>query len=121
MPILPQNAQQRNMISEAAVKAGFGAGILEDGAGTKNEKLYLVLQVGGGEIGDITGAVKDLENVDVKDERRMRTENKRGGRDDRGKKGTKAWIMRKKEQAESKGKVVKSSSKYTGRKRRIAF
>jgi 18S rRNA (guanine1575-N7)-methyltransferase len=29
--------------------------------------------------------------------------------------------MRKKEQMERKGKVVKTSSKYTGRKRRIAF
>jgi len=29
--------------------------------------------------------------------------------------------MRKKEQMERKGRVVKSNSKYTGRKRRIAF
>jgi len=31
------------------------------------------------------------------------------------------WIMRKKEQMEKKGKVVKASSKYTGRKRKITF
>ncbi|KAA8576220.1 hypothetical protein EYC84_006372 [Monilinia fructicola] len=37
------------------------------------------------------------------------------------KKGSKAWILGKKEQMERKGKVVKNTSKYTGRKRNIAF
>jgi 18S rRNA (guanine1575-N7)-methyltransferase len=36
-------------------------------------------------------------------------------------KGSKAYIMKKKEQMERQGKVVKASSKYTGRKRRIQF
>ena len=39
----PKNDIQRNMISQAAVRAGFGAGILEDDGGTKNVKVYLVL------------------------------------------------------------------------------
>jgi 18S rRNA (guanine1575-N7)-methyltransferase len=109
------------MISSAAVKAGFGAGLLEDDEGTKNAKTYLVLTVGGGDMdgnGDITGVVRGMEGVDVEDGRRRgRGERKRGEE----KKGSKAWIMRKKEQMERKGKVVKTSSKYTGRKRRIAF
>jgi len=37
------------------------------------------------------------------------------------KKGSKGWIMKKKEQMEAKGKVVKSNSKYTGRKRKITW
>ena len=65
----PKNEQQRTMISGAAIKAGFGAGILEDDPGTKNSKLYLVLTVGGcereGDSGDITGVVKGMEDVDV--------------------------------------------------------
>jgi 18S rRNA (guanine1575-N7)-methyltransferase len=117
----PKNEQQRTMISGAAIKAGFGAGILEDDPGTKNSKLYLVLTVGGsaneGSGGDITGVVKGMEGVDVLDARRKHRE--KGRRDP--KKGGKAWIISKKEQMERKGKVVKHNSKYTGRKRHIAF
>ena len=116
----PKNDLQRTMISGAAIKAGFGAGILEDDPGTKNSKLYLVLTVGGsereGDGGDITGVVKGLEGVDVLDARRKHKEKGRIV-----KKGSKAWIMGKKEQMERKGKVVKSNSKYTGRKRKIVF
>ncbi|KAG9245667.1 S-adenosyl-L-methionine-dependent methyltransferase [Calycina marina] len=111
----PKNEQQRTMISGAAIKAGFGAGILEDDPGTKNGKLYLVLEVGG-DGGDITGVVKGLDGVDVVDARRKHAEKGRKIH-----KGSKAWIMGKKEQMERKGKVVKNNSKYTGRKRKITF
>lgn len=121
----PKNETQRNMITQAAVKAGFGAGLLEDDPGTKNVKLYLVLTVGtaggggeGGGGGDITGVVAGMDNVDVEDARRkFAAVNKRGEM----KKGSKAWIVKKKEQMERKGKIVKATSRYTGRKRRIAF
>ncbi|KAI1074425.1 S-adenosyl-L-methionine-dependent methyltransferase [Whalleya microplaca] len=116
----PKNDEQKKMITSAAVKAGFGAGLLEDDPETKNVKVYLVLTVGGGAVdaggGDITGVVKGMENVDVMDARR-RAQTGKGEI----KKGTKAWIIKKKEQMERKGKVVKATSKYTGRKRRIAF
>lgn len=116
----PKNDTQRNMITQAAVKAGFGAGLLEDDPGTKNVKLYLVLTVGnndneGGNT-DITGVVSGLDNVDVLDARkRLKANNTEI------KKGSKAWIVKKKEQMERKGKIVKATSKYTGRKRRIQF
>ncbi|KUI58065.1 18S rRNA (guanine(1575)-N(7))-methyltransferase [Cytospora mali] len=111
----PKNDKQRNMITQAAVKAGFGAGILEDDPGTKNIKVYLVLTVGGTG-GDITGVVDGMDGVDVLDARRQ-------GKIGKGdiKKGSKAWIIKKKEQMERKGKIVKSTSKYTGRKRRTQF
>ncbi|KAI1372672.1 S-adenosyl-L-methionine-dependent methyltransferase [Hypoxylon crocopeplum] len=116
----PKNDEQKKMITTAAVKAGFGAGLLEDDPETKNVKVYLVLTVGGGNIdgsgGDITGVIKGMEDVDVLDARR----NNRSGKGDI-KKGSKAWIIKKKEQMERKGKVVKATSKYTGRKRRVAF
>ena len=110
----PKNAQQRSMISHAAIKAGFGAGILEDDPETKNVKVYLVLTVGGG---DVTGAVNGMSDVDVYDARHR--ERKRGK--DVDKKGSKGWILRKKAQMEAKGKVVKNTSKYTGRRRKTAF
>ncbi|KAL8821561.1 MAG: hypothetical protein Q9223_000405 [Gallowayella weberi] len=114
----PKNDAQRSMISNSAIKAGFGAGILEDDPGTKNNKLYLILTVGGGELqGDITRVVKNMQDVDVQDGRRKLS---RLGRKDR--RGNKAWIMHKKQQMENRGKVVKASSKYTGRsRRRVAF
>ena len=106
------------MISGAAIKAGFGAGILEDHPGTKNSKLYLVLTVGGGDKqGDITEMAAGIDNVDIVDNRRKGKETRR--RDER--KGSKAWILKKKERMERKGKVVKSSSKYTGRSRGPTF
>ncbi|PGH01301.1 hypothetical protein GX51_05356 [Blastomyces parvus] len=121
----PKNDTQRSMISGAAMKAGFGAGILEDDPGTKNSKLYLVLTVGGGGLqGDITGVVDGMDDVDVLDARKKAMAAQSHGK--RGVnlahvKGSKAWIMRKKEQMERKGKIVKPNSKYTGRKRRVAF
>lgn len=116
----PKNDTQRDMITQAAVRAGFGAGLLEDDPGTKNVKLYLVLTVGGstndGAGGDITGVVQGMDDVDVQDARRRAAAGKAVIT-----KGSRAWINKKKEQLERKGKVVKASSKYTGRKRRVAF
>ncbi len=43
----PRDERQRDMICRAAVKAGFGEGLMVDDPGTKNEKTYLVLTVGG--------------------------------------------------------------------------
>ncbi|KAG5992900.1 hypothetical protein E4U43_003622 [Claviceps pusilla] len=119
----PKNDLQRNMITQAAVKAGFGAGLLEDDPGTKNVKLYLVLTVGTastapGAPSDITGVVAGMDDVDILDARRRLKDNHHASAL---KKGSKAWIVKKKEQQERKGKVVKATSKYTGRKRRVAF
>lgn len=121
----PKNDVQRTMITSAAIKAGFGAGLLEDDPETKNKKLYLVLTVGagrGGVVGgavvgrDVTDVVKGMEGVDVIDERRKGKNGKR-----REIKGSKSWVLRKKEQGRNKGRAVKADSKYTGRKRRPAF
>lgn len=121
----PKNDEQRNMISSAAIKAGFGAGILEDDPETKNKKLYLVLTVAGGNsnegTGDITNVVRGMDDVNVVDMRKGRNGNSKNSANQIIKKGSKAWIMKKKETMERKGKIVKNSSKYTGRKRRIAF
>ena len=112
----PKNEAQRNMVSTAAIKAGFGAGLLEDGAGTKNAKVYLVLSVGGGAI---EGMVEGMDGVDVVERGKLNHERKRS--ENVVTKGSKQWILRKKEQMERKGKVVKSDSKFSGRKRRIAW
>lgn len=123
----PKNEAQKTMICGAATKAGFGAGLLEDDPETKNRKLYLVLTVGNeveaGRKGDITEVVRGMEGVEVHDSRGGRG----GAVDGRGRvakretKGSKTWILRKKDQMRKKGKEVGSDSKYTGRKRRVQF
>ncbi|KAK5460808.1 18S rRNA (guanine1575-N7)-methyltransferase [Exophiala xenobiotica] len=100
----------------AAVRAGFGAGILEDDGGTKNVKTYLVLSVGGG---DITGTVSRMDNVDIEDGRKMREAMHRKRKGDA--KGSKQWVLKKKEKLRNKGKIVKDDSKYTGRRRGPKF
>lgn len=112
----PKNEAQRNMVSAAAIKAGFGAGLLEDGAGTKNSKVYLVLSVGGGAI---EGVVEGMDGVVVVD--RGRTNHERRKTEKTVPKGGKQWILRKKEQMERKGKVVKNNSKFSGRRRKIVW
>lgn len=111
----PRDSAQRDMICQAAIKAGFGAGVLEDDGGTKNAKLYLVCTVGGG---DITSVVNGMEDVDVDDSRKGRASIMSKKAHGKEVKGSKGWILKKKDQMERKGKVVKASSKYTGRKRR---
>lgn len=114
----PKNEAQRIMVSGAAISAGFGAGILEDNPGTKNSKVYLVLTAGGGgSTEDITSVVKGIDNVDILDGRRKGRESIRKAE----RKGSKTWILKKKVKMESKGKIVKASSKYTGRRRGPTF
>ncbi|KAI4289748.1 MAG: hypothetical protein L6R35_000995 [Caloplaca aegaea] len=85
----PKNELQRSMISSAAVKAGFGAGILEDNPGTKNAKYYLVLTVGGGAVqGDITSVVLNMRDVDIQDVRPQSS----AGKIESKRKGNKAWV-----------------------------
>ena len=112
----PKNEAQRNIVSTAAIKAGFGAGLLEDGAGTKHAKVYLVLSVGGGAS---EGVEEGMVGVDIVERGKITHERKR--RENLVTKGSKEWILRKKEQMERKGKVVKSNSKFSGRRRRIAW
>lgn len=108
----PKNEIQRSMICQAAIKAGFGAGLLVDGEGTKNAKVYLVLSVGGGAI---EGAVQGLDGVEI-EQRDYKREKSAAAR-----KGGKEWIKGRKAARERRGKIVKSDSKYTGRKRRVQF
>lgn len=124
----PKNDAQKSMITRAAIRAGFGAGLLEDDEGTKNAKTYLVLSVGGG---DITGAVKGLDGVEVDDARQVREAMKMKNGHGKHKRiksgggmpveGSKRWILDRKDKLREKGKVVKGDSKYTGRKRRVVF
>lgn len=107
----PRDDKQKKMVCNAAIKAGFGAGLLEDGMGTKQVKVYLVLTVG--QSGDIAAVVDGMDGVDVEDSRKRKGKARKVSHREE--------ILKRKARMEGKGKVVKASSKYTGRKRRIAF
>ena len=109
----PKDDRQKKMVSDAAIRAGFGAGLLEDMAGTKSAKVYLVLTVGDGR--DITGVVAGMDGVEVDDGRKKRVPK---GHE---KITRKDEIIRRKARMERKGRVVKANTKYTGRKRKIQF
>lgn len=130
----PRDEVQKRMVCEAATRAGFMAGLLEDEPDTKKRKLYLVLTVGSeiveGRKADITEVVKGMEGVEVHDTRGGGVGGGGGvlgGRVQKKKKkkeevrGSRSWILRKKEQMRKKGREVGADSKYTGRKRRIQF
>jgi 18S rRNA (guanine1575-N7)-methyltransferase len=112
----PKNDVQRDMITKAAMRSGFGVGLLVDDEGTKNEKIYLVLRVGG----DVSELIHGVENVDVDDARKGR-QNGINGKGRPGKSKSKEGILSRKDKMRLKGKVVKSDSRYTGRKRRPKF
>ena len=111
----PKDDTQRSMITSAAIRAGFGAGVLEDDGGTKNAKCYLCLCVGG----DVRDMVGGMEEVEMEVRAGTRNKGKKGKmvKGDEGRVGSREWVMRKKEKMERRGKVVKKDSKYTGRKR----
>lgn len=102
----PTNQKQTDAIFSAAKTAGFAGGmVVDDPESKKNTKYYLVLMNGESEI--------NLNGVSVEENIRQR---KRKGDESK-----REYILRKKELMKKRGKVVKESSKYTGRKRRPQF
>ncbi|ORZ38329.1 williams-Beuren syndrome critical region protein 22 [Catenaria anguillulae PL171] len=126
----PENDTQVQMITAAALKAGFQGGIVVDYPNSaKARKTYLCLFAGqrdgqtqalpqglSGEEG--LGGEQDsvaYEGRRVDDRQRVRKGNRKAIKD-------KDWILNKKEQMRKKGdKKVANDSKYTGRKRKPKF
>jgi 18S rRNA (guanine1575-N7)-methyltransferase len=108
----PRDEAQKKMVCDAAIRAGFGAGLLEDGAGTKQVKVYLVLTVGHST--DISNVVSGMDGVEVDDQRKRRSKPSKMM-------SKREEISRRKQRMEKKGKVVKPNTKFTGRKRRPVF
>jgi 18S rRNA (guanine1575-N7)-methyltransferase len=127
----PENPAQMEMISSAAMRCGFGGGILVDFPNsTKAKKYYLLLFAGVPQnqcermmpaplgipqkeqkvtvhVDDRAPAVKRLS----KSERKMKSKNLKNV----------DWILKKKERRRLQGKKVANDSKYSGRKRNPKF
>lgn len=115
----PNNSEEIEMITTQAMKAGFYGGLVVDFPNsTKAKKYFLVLMTGGA-----VQLPKALGTGDEENTNRIaytkRREMAKQARQSRGKptKGSKDWIMKKKERRRQQGKDVRNDSKYTARKR----
>jgi 18S rRNA (guanine1575-N7)-methyltransferase len=132
----PESAKQMELITSAAMKAGFAGGLVVDYPNsTKAKKYFLCLYTGppstfvvpsaktGNEMEeDMEDDEDDHASGRIKVNGREREQMQRKMR--RGKKGDitkKQWILAKKERRRKQGKDVKANSKYTGRKRKPRF
>ncbi|GJJ12627.1 hypothetical protein Clacol_006870 [Clathrus columnatus] len=135
----PSSDSQITMCSTIARRAGFGGGVIVDYPNSKKaRKVFLCLFVGTGSYSGSTiaeevprglegdGEEGDMdidEEGEVKFEKRRERERKRPSEKKKALKiRDKEWILKKKELYRKRGKEdVPKDSKYTGRKRRVAF
>lgn len=115
----PENSNQVELITQQAMKAGFGGGLVVDFPNsTKAKKMFLVLFTGGPQKLPAALGTEETGKDHV-----QYTKTKIKGKVARGKsvKSTREWIMEKKERRRKQGHEVHANSKYTGRKRSKKF
>ncbi|GMH40591.1 hypothetical protein BSKO_08495 [Bryopsis sp. KO-2023] len=124
LQLYPQNVEQAEMLTTAALKVGFSGGLVVDFPNsTRAKKYFLVLMVGGGDIPhqDLALTGEPAEEVGVVGrqggfKKRQRVD------PDEGKGKGKGWVLRKKEQMRNKGyERIPMDTRFTGRKRRPKF
>eukprot|EP00455_Lapot_gusevi_P039793 TRINITY_DN4474_c0_g4_i2.p1 TRINITY_DN4474_c0_g4~~TRINITY_DN4474_c0_g4_i2.p1 ORF type:complete len:305 (+),score=72.12 TRINITY_DN4474_c0_g4_i2:33-917(+) len=125
----PENGQQMEMISSAAMISGFSGGFVVDYPNsTKAKKYFLCLCAGSAEMNYTVPAAKGLDEKDDDGQPSgiqfvMGKETKDKGRRKDGRRVVKNrdWIQAKKERARKQGKKVCHDSKYSGRSRGPKF
>ncbi|KAG4959120.1 hypothetical protein AAZX31_13G082200 [Glycine max] len=130
--VYPENIDQRELILNAAMHAGFAGGIVVDFPhSSKKRKEFLVLTCGQRSVNvsiskgknedrescsDEDSEDEEKQTVCISDRHRPRKKQK----NNKSGKG-KEWLLRKKEQMRRRGNVVPPNTKYTGRKRKDRF
>lgn len=113
----PENTAQVELITQQAMKAGFGGGVVVDFPNSsKAKKMFLVLFTGGVHSQQLPkGLADESDNPDsIKyNERITRLRRIRG----KPVKRSTEWIIAKKERRRKQGKDARPDTKYTGRKR----
>jgi len=129
----PENSEQIEMITNAALKNGFTGGVVIDYPNSKKAKKYFLFLMAGynQEIMDEAkstmpsalgvDATDDDEQVDIYGNKKFKKNNKRLSGKERSIFKSKDWILNKKDRQRKQGKEVRSDSKYTGRKRPTSF
>lgn len=130
LQIYPENAQQAEMLTSTAMKAGFSGGLVVDFPhSTRAKKYFLVLMVGSS---SYQPQAKGIDGEDSEEDqelqvasrqrsskrRKTANDNIQGSHRHPEAKG-KEWVYKKKTQMRKKGYTnVPTDSKYTGRKRK---
>ncbi len=113
----PRDSAQSEMLTRAAMEAGFTGGLVVDYPNsTRARKTYLVLMVGTGPLpeGDDEDAMSERVTVDVS-HRRTRSHNKKIEK-------RREWVLSKKARRRSKGhEEIPADTKFTARKRKPRF
>jgi 18S rRNA (guanine1575-N7)-methyltransferase len=126
----PENAEQMDLITQCAMKAGFSGGMLVDYPNsTRAKKYFLVLFAGIPERVASQQMPKALEGEEEEQQqnqvknigKRKNHEKKKCGTGNRPMIKSREWIIQKKEQQRARGEQVRPHSKYTGRKRKPKF
>ncbi|XP_018412637.1 PREDICTED: probable 18S rRNA (guanine-N(7))-methyltransferase [Nanorana parkeri] len=122
LQLYPENAEQLELVTAQAMRAGFTGGMVVDYPNsTKAKKFFLCLFAGvSGALPKGLGDVSAEQGVThqasfIKD--RMRFKNAKG----KSVKKSKDWILEKKERRRRQGKEVRADTKFSGRKRRPHF
>jgi 18S rRNA (guanine1575-N7)-methyltransferase len=125
LQLYPENPSQVELLTSAAMRAGFGGGLVVDFPNsTRAKKYYLVLWAGTSGIpqkmpeaqtGEEPTSVQ-YETARLKEMRKRADKGK--GRDPI--KG-RQWVLAKKERQRRQGKDVRPDSKYSGRTRKPRF
>jgi 18S rRNA (guanine1575-N7)-methyltransferase len=122
----PENAQQMEMITTAAMRCGFTGGLLVDFPhSTKAKKYFLVLFSGAAANFTMPQALGTdeaaLQNQIAYADEPSSASSHRKGKGRRTAVKSKDWVKEKKERQRRQGRDVRPDSKYTGRKRGPKF
>jgi 18S rRNA (guanine1575-N7)-methyltransferase len=114
----PSHPSQIEIITQAAVRAGFLADLIVDfPESTKAKKYYLVLHSGSKVTSYNAKPLQDGDEVKVSKRKNLKT----GKKNKHVKTKSKEWILVKKERQRKQGQNVRPDSKYSGRKRNPMF
>ncbi|KAH8740436.1 HUSSY-3 like methyltransferase [Cryptosporidium ryanae] len=125
----PESPSQIEMITSAALKSGFGGGLVVDFPNSSKAKKYFLCLWAGfhssvpqnlpqgltDEQNDISESASNIGRSNNK------SRNKRSGNKNRHVIKSKSWILEKKNVQRQRGFKVRPDSKYTGRKRKSGF
>ncbi|XP_030041879.1 18S rRNA (guanine-N(7))-methyltransferase isoform X2 [Microcaecilia unicolor] len=122
LQLYPENAEQLELITTQAMKAGFTGGMVIDYPNsTKAKKFFLCLFAG---VSGVLPKALGAESSEAEESHqamfineRMRFRNVRG----KSVKKSRDWILEKKKRRRRQGKEVRPDTRYTGRKRRPHF
>eukprot|EP00128_Syssomonas_multiformis_P003046 Colp12_sorted_trinity150504_noHs@21136 len=116
----PENPQQMELITSAAMQSGFSCGLVVDYPNsTKAKKIFLCLFAGAPE--QLPQGLDGDEEAHTVDYAGRKGSRGRKGKKERAPVKSRKWITEKKERAKRQGKEVRENTKFTGRKRRVQF